>query len=503
MANDGNDFEDPRRAGIRPRDRGSARTDRVETEPANSAPPRRRNDPIPDLRLVQLPPNALRPAPRRVRRANKAQVVRIRRSIERFGMVKPILITRDGEIVDGHERLEALRQVGAERVPCLRVDHLNELEIRQLRIALNKIGETGSWDIEALKLEFEDLVEFDADLEITGFEMGEIDQILTIGEVADADPLDAMQSRADPGAPVITRPGDLWRLGDHLLLCGDARDPVAIERLSGGEPAAMLLTDPPYNVPIKGHVRSGRTQHYREFAEASGEMSEKDFTTFLAEALTLAGGCLSSDAPAFVFMDWRHMRELDAALSMAGYRQINLCVWVKPVGGMGGLYRSRHELVYVAMHEDASPRNNVRLGKFGRNRSNVWEYAGATGGESDPEDDFAAHPTVKPIRMLADAILDVTAVGDIVVDTFAGSGSTLLAAERTRRCCKALEIDPAYVDLTIQRWQAMTGGDAILEETGECFDTLAQREHPRSDWRSGGGVALHDADQHEAPEIRR
>ncbi len=475
MANDENDFEDLGGPGIRPLDRGSARVDSVETEPANPAPAWRRNDPIPDLKLIDVPLDELRPAARRVRRANKTQIARIRRSIEKFGMVKPILITQDTEIVDGHEMLEVLRQIGVERVPCLRVDHLSELEIRQLRLALNKIAETGSWDLDALKLEFEDLLDLDVDLEITGFEMGEIDQVLMIGEDSGEDPLDAIQARPDPAAPVISRRGDFWRLGEHLLLCGDARDPADLCRLTSDELIAMLLTDPPYNVRVNGFVRTGRTRCYREFAEASGEMSPEAFTAFLADVLGLAGTALAPDAPAFVFMDWRHMRELDAALATAGFRMVNLCVWVKPVGGMGGLYRSRHELVFVATRGTASPRNNVQLGRFGRNRTNVWEYAGATGGDTDPQDDFAAHPTVKPIRLLADAILDVTAAGDIVLDTFTGSGSTLLAAERTRRRCRALEIDPAYVDLTIHRWQAMTGDDAVLEETGETFEAVARR----------------------------
>lgn len=463
---------------------------------------RRRNDPIPELQLELRRLEDVNAAPRQVRRAEKRQIERVRRSIEFFGSSKPILITRDGEIIDGHIILEALRQLGVERVPCLIVDHLEEQEIRQLRIALNKIGETGAWDIEALKLEFEDLLEFDVDLEITGFEMGEIDQILTIGDETDADPLDEMPSHPDLSAPVVTRPGDCWRLGEHLLLCGDARDSAAFRKLMGSAAAALLLTDPPYNVRINGHVRSGRADRYRELAEASGEMSEDEFTGFLAEALGLACERLSPDAPAFVFMDWAHLAELREAMLEIGYRQINLCVWVKPVGGMGGLYRSRHELVFVAAREGGSPRNNVQLGKFDRNRSNVWEHAGATGGESDPDDDFAAHPTVKPIRLLADAILDVTAVGDIVLDTFSGSGSTLLAAERTRRRCRALEIDPAYVDLTIQRWQAMTGGAAIHVETGESFDGLARRQDPRGDRRSTGDATAQDTEDHDIQEGR-
>ena len=244
-----------------------------------------------------------------------------------------------------------------------------------------------------------------------------------------------------------------------------------IRRLCDGDRAQILFTDPPYNVPINGHVR-GRDIGYREFAEASGEMSEAEFSEFLSAALANATAVLAPGSVAYVFMDWRHMREMMTALRHALWRLINLCVWVKPNGGMGSFYRSRHELVFVAVAGEGHHRNNVELGKHGRYRTNVWEYAGATGGSSDEDDDFDAHPTVKPVALVADAILDVTAVSDVVLDPFLGSGTTVLAAERTRRRCFGLEIDPVYVDVAIRRWQATTGGSAIHVASGQSFDEL-------------------------------
>jgi len=263
-------------------------------------------------------------------------------------------------------------------------------------------------------------------------------------------------------------------LGNHRLLCGDALSRRNHALLCGGEKAQMLYTDPPFNVPINGHVRGSGSKQFREFPMASGEMSTQEFTEFLSVALILVGEKMASGSAAFVFMDWRHLHEHSQALDHAKYRLINLCVWVKPNGGMGSLYRSRHEMVFVSVIGSEKNRNNVQLGKYGRNRTNVWEYAGATGGVSLPEDDFSVHPTVKPIQMAADAILDVTAINDIVLDPFLGSGSTLLAAERTKRRCFSMELDPAYVDLTVRRWQDVTGQPAIHAVSGEAFDDHEQ-----------------------------
>ncbi len=437
---------------------------------------------VPPLALETRPLGALRPAPRRVRRAEKAQVRRIRSSIERFGCIRPLLIAGDGEIVDGHATVEALRALGAAAAPCIIIDHLTKVQIRQLRLALNRIQERGSWDETALKLEFENLIEIHADFEIPGFELPEIDAIVKVGDAGDTpDPADALDAALGVGGPVVTAPGDLWTLGEHRLLCASARDADAMARLIGDRSVAMVFTDPPYNVPVNGHVRTGRAGRFAEFAEASGEMSSEEFTDFLAEALDRAAAALAPGGLLYACIDWRHMRELQDALARLRLWIINVCVWVKPSGGMGSLYRSRHELVFVAAKPGAPRRNNVQLGRFGRDRTNVWEYAGATGGaRARGDDDFACHPTVKPIRLVADAVLDASALGETVLDPFLGSGATLLAAERVRRRCLGVEIDPGYVDLAIRRWRAITGRDAVHAESGETFAAREARAGDKS-----------------------
>ena len=206
-----------------------------------------------------------------------------------------------------------------------------------------------------------------------------------------------------------------------------------------------------------------------EFAEASGEMSEEEFIEFLATFIAAVNWVRRPGALYYAFMDWRHAREMLETIRNAGFELVNLCVWAKPNGGMGSFYRSRHELIFVFREPGVSHTSNIELGKNGQYLTNVWEYAGATGGAADEGDDFSLHPTVKPIRLVADAILDSTAVGHTVFDPFLGSGTMLLAAERTKRRCVAIEIAPAYVDVAIRRWEAMTGREAVRQETGQTF----------------------------------
>ncbi len=478
-------FPRPDRAGQKRS--GSTITLKKRSKAPAEAP--RRNHLFPDLRLVEMPIADLKPALHRVRRADKAQKERVGGSIKASGYVVPILITRQGEVIDGHSRVDAAIELGFETIPCIVIDHLSPPETRQLRIALNKIQERGVWDEDALRLEIEELLEIDVDPEILGFDAVEIDALLEIGSGADSAEPDPADKIMDDDGPSVTRPGDLWQLDSHRILCGNARSEDDLGRLCDAERAQMLFTDPPYNVPVNGHVR-GRVGSYREFAEASGEMSEEEFTNFLTTALTNATSVLDPGSVACVFMDWRHMQEMLIALRRALLRLINLCIWVKPNGGMGSLYRSRHELVFVAVAGNTRHRNNVELGKHGRYRTNVWEYAGATGGSASAEDNFDVHPTVKPVALVADAILDVTAAGDVVLDPFLGSGTTLLAAERTRRRCLGLEIDPAYVDVAIRRWQEMTGGSAIHIASGRRFDDLAADSADGAPSEPNGGAEI-------------
>lgn len=450
--------------------------------PASGAPPapRRgpRNDPFPEIRVTWIDVEDIEESPRRVRRAVEGQKVAVKRSMERFGNRIPILVTgriaRGGhEVIDGHARLAAARLLGAAKIPCIVVDDLPDTEVRRLALSLNKLQETGTWDADALRLEIKEIIEIDGDIEIPGFAIPEIEAMcFGADDAAAADPADDVSRLAGAAQPAVTRPGDTWILGEHRVRCGSARDPEAIAGLMAGDAVDAVFTDPPYNVQIKGHVRSADTG-FDEFAEASGEMSPAEFTTFLDETLGGAAELVRPGGVLFVCMDWRHVAELSAALDARGLTLLNICVWIKSAPGMGSLYRSQHELVFVARKPGAGHRNNVQLGQFGRNRSNVWRYPGATGGRSDGDDDFAAHPTVKPIRMVMDALLDVTAPGARVLDPFLGSGTTLLAAERTRRRAVGLEIEPAYVDLAVRRWQDMTGGQAVHAATGARFDDLA------------------------------
>ncbi|MDU8946605.1 DNA-methyltransferase [Ovoidimarina sediminis] len=272
----------------------------------------------------------------------------------------------------------------------------------------------------------------------------------------------------------MTRPGDLWCLGDHRILCGNARSEADIARLLDGQLVALVFTDPPYGVPINGHVSS--SGRHPEFHEGSGEMSSKQMEDFLAITIGNAASILVVGGLVYIFMDWRHLDELSAALKRCALEHIQTCVWAKEHPGMGSFYRSQHEHVYIARKPGATHRNNIELGAHGRNRSNLWQFAGATGGRADDADDFTVHPTVKPVKLIEEAILDVTMAGETVFDPFLGSGSTLLAAERTQRRCFGLEVSAVYVDLAIRRWQAMTGKAAVHAQTGTPFDRLLQQE---------------------------
>lgn len=447
-------------------------------DPNRHATAHGQNDLFREITVVWLLVNLIDQAPRRVRRALNSQTEAVMRSIERFGFRIPILVrSKPGgaryEVVDGHTRLEAARRLGAEKLPCLLIDDLTDVEIRRLRLSFNKLQETGEWDDQTLRLEINEIIEIGGTIEIPGFEMQEIEAIRFGAEAAEADdPADDFSHLEEGRLKPVTQSGDVWVLCDHRLICGSARGSEALAALLDGQAVDAVFTDPPYNVKINGHVRSSEAG-FAEFAEASGEMSRETFTAFLVETLGHATTSLKPGGVLFACMDWRHVGEMTAALEALNLELLNICVWVKANPGMGSLYRSQHEFCCVARQPGSGHRNNVQLGKFGRNRSNVWNYAGATGGRSDDDDDFTLHPTVKPIRLVMDALLDVTRPGDLVLDPFLGSGTTLLAAERTRRRCIGVEIEPRYVDLVIRRWQEMTGGQAIHAKSAATFDSTA------------------------------
>ena len=431
-------------------------------------------DPTPTsrhLEVAYLPLDELYLDPHNARLHKPAQIKQIARSITAFAFNAPILIDGTGKVLAGHGRVLACRHLGWSEVPTIRLDHLTPDQARAFAIADNRLTETSCWDEAMLAGHFKLLsaLDLDFDLEATGFTVGEID--LKILSLDDATVDDVDQDLVAIG-PAIAVHGELWRLGRHKLLCGDALDPVSYSRLFGNERAAMIFTDPPYNVPIDGHVSGKGKTHHREFAMASGEMSEPEFIVFLTTACERMAEVSSNGALHFICMDWGHLFALLSAGRTAYDALLNICVWAKPNGGMGGLYRSAHELVAVFKHGRASHRNNVLLGRYGRNRTNVWNYPGGSGFAGGEDRDLTAqHPTPKPVTLIADAMLDVTARGDLVLDPFLGSGSTLIAAERVGRACRGIEMDPLYVDLTIRRWERLTG-EAATREDGATFDTL-------------------------------
>jgi DNA modification methylase len=423
--------------------------------------------------------NQLKPDPANPRRHSKKQVRQIAESIRVFGFNVPILIDRHGNVIAGHGRLLAAQELGWTEVPTVCLDHLTPVQVRTFRIADNRLTENADWDDRLLAQQLKDLslIGLDFSLELTGFEMAEIDlRILALDDTPEPadDTADAVPA-VSPG-PAISKLGDAWLLGRHRVLCGNTIDTNAFAALMGERRAAMVFTDPPYNVPIDGHASGLGAIHHRPFPMASGEMDSGEFTAFLREAFRNLATFSVEGSLHYICMDWRHIPELLAAGRHPYGELKNLCVWVKDNAGMGSFYRSQHELVFVFKHGRHGHRNNVQLGQFGRHRSNVWHYPGANSLSRRGEEGYllALHPTVKPVAMVADAILDCSARGDIVLDGFLGSGTTVIAAERTGRRCFGIELDPAYVDTIVRRWQALTGDNARHAVSGRSFDDLAR-----------------------------
>jgi DNA modification methylase len=430
------------------------------------------------MAIVYRAIDTLQPDPANPRRHSKKQVRQIAGSIRIFGFNVPILIDREGGVIAGHGRLLAAGELGMTEVPTLCLDHLSPAQARVFMIADNRLTEIATWDDRLLAEQLKDLSlqGLDFSLEITGFEMGEIDlRIDSLDETPPRgdDPVDT--ALEVPIGPAVSRLGDLWLVDQHRLLCGDVLDVAAFRILLNEQRAAMVFTDPPYNVPIDGHASGLGAIRHRSFAMAAGEMSRPAFAVFLATGLRHLAAFCTGGALLFVSMDWRHIGELLAAGREAEARLENLCVWVKDNAGMGSLYRSQHELVCVFRSGRGRHRNNVQLGRFGRNRTNVWHYSGVNSFARNTEEGnlLALHPTVKPVALVADAIRDCTERGDIVLDAFLGSGTTSIAAERTGRRCCGLELDPGYVDTAIRRWQTLTGGKARHATSGRSFDDLA------------------------------
>ena len=424
------------------------------------------------LKIIYKDPARLKPRATNPRTHTERQIKQIAASIKEFGFITSVLINSADEIIAGVGRVQAAIRIGMTDVPTVRVDHLSPTQIRAYVIADNRLAEAAGWNDALLASELQELsVEPDFDVTVTGFETAEVD--LRIAELNKAAPDKGDDvPEIDRSLPPVSRPGDLWRIGDHYLLCGDALKEDSYVRLLGTKKAQLVFTDPPWNVAISGHVSGlGKVTH-REFAMACGEMTYDEFIRFLQTVFIHLVAFSIDGSIHFICIDWRHIRELLEAAATPYSELKNLCVWSKTNAGMGSFYRSQHELVFVFKNGSQIHINNVELGRFGRNRTNIWNYAGLNAFGKDREGDLAMHPTVKPVALVADAILDCSKRGGIILDAFAGSGTTLIAAEKTGRRGYAIEIDPHYTDTIIRRFDEAYGLKAIHVESKLKFEEL-------------------------------
>jgi DNA modification methylase len=427
---------------------------------------------MPTAYIEQVALASLRENPKNLRTHSRQQVRRIGESIRRFGFTAPIITDENHTILAGTGRFRAAKELGLRVVPVVVVRGLSDAERRAYTLADNRLTELAGWDRAALAVELSELAPLLADagldIEITGFQPAEIDALL-------GDFVDHEHDPADDPYPLakkaVSRRGDLWILGDHRLLCGDAREESDLRILMRHEHAVMVITDPPYNVSVRSVQGRGKIRH-REFVAASGELPPKQFIQFLRDCFALAAEYSVSGSIHYIFMDWRHMREMLEAGDQVYSELKNLVVWRKTNSGQGSFYRSQHELIFVWKSSEAAHINNFELGQYGRHRSNVWTYAGGNTFRSDRLKDLAVHPMVKPVAMFADAMRDCSRRRDVVLDPFVGSGTTILAAEHIGRRACALDLDPLYVDAAVRRWQAFTKRDAVLHGSGMTFDEV-------------------------------
>ncbi|MEJ6009362.1 DNA modification methylase [Novosphingobium aquae] len=436
------------------------------------------NDLLPKINLEKRQISSLKS--RTARKASNLQLERVMRSLRQHRQSAPIIISTAGRIVDGHIVVKALQKLGEKEVWCVVIDHLDEAQQDLLHISLNRLAETGEWDLDALGEMLIELDELEFDLQVTGFTEPELDILMTPELSADGkqDP-----EEVDPPEVSVSEVGDIWQLGGHFLLCGDALQVESYNRLMGSDLAQAIFTDCPWNIPIAGFVSGlGKVKH-DDFVMAAGEMSDQEFANFCEVFTAHCASVLADGGVFYSCIDWRSVDKVMASGRKAGLKHIMTAVWNKGSGGMGGLYRSAHEFIPVFCKGNTPSVNNVALGKHGRDRSSVWSYPGANKRGSSSADALQYHPTGKPIELVADALLDVTKKGDLVLDPFLGSGTTMLASERSGRRCRAIELDPRYVDVSLKRWELMTGQTAIHVESGLNYEQLGEQ-------RLGAGSGL-------------
>ena len=421
-----------------------------------------------DYTVTQWPIDELNVSSKNPRKITEKQKDKAASLIHATGFLMPIVVDQKKQVVIGHEWLEAAKVLGLDGVPVVHLSDLSESDARVLRIGYPKIIDLGEWDMKILADELQIMIDDKIDLSITGFEFPEIDLIFSEGS-AEKNEKDDEVIEVDPSQEAVSKLGDLWLLGQNRIFCGSATDPESYKKRMGDQVAHAIVSDPPYNVPNQGHTGGRGSVKHREFPQAHGEMTEDQFIGFLAEYLTNSTNYLCDGGLVYSFMDWRHEYEMLSATRKTNLQKINLVVWNKNNGGMGSLYRSKHELVYVLKKGKAKHINNVELGKNGRYRTNVWDYAGVNSFKKDRMKELSTHPTVKPVEMIAYAILDCTHLNQIVLDPFSGSGTIFIACEKTNRIGYGMDLDPLYVDAAIRRWEAHTGQKAIHATSKNTF----------------------------------
>jgi DNA modification methylase len=424
-------------------------------------------------KLEYIAIDQIKPNPYYVRKANRALRRKLKASYRRFGENAPLLLDKNLAMLAGTQRLEALRELGNTHAWVMVLDHLSDAQARAYAIADNKISEYSDWDEKMLAIELKslDAISIDFELTDTGFDRAAIDFLFQSLDNGDFDGHDEF---VQPTGPAVSELNELWTLDSHRLLCANSLMPDSYTQLMRGDIARAVFADAPYNLRINGHVTGNGRRKHHEFPEGSGEKTPAEFTDFLTDAFRQIGLHSLPGALIYACMDFRHLREILGAIDRVNFPLLNLCVWAKSNAGMGSLYRSQHELVFVLKNGTAPHINNIELGKHGRNRSNVWNYAGANSfprrGQEDP---LNFHPTVKPVGLVADAILDCSDRSDIILDPFIGSGTTILAAERTGRRCYGIELDPVHVDCAVRRWERMSGQHAV-NALGQTFAEVSR-----------------------------
>ncbi len=411
----------------------------------------------------------LRYKPLDASRRSKADVRRAKPFVARHpDRALPIVVGKNNEVLCGAIFVEAAREEGISRLRVVRQSDLSEEEELLYSTASNKLLSIVAWDGEAMELAVRNLEDHfdDFGAELIGFAPGELDHIIGLASSGSGE-----DNVADPTAHCVSKLGSIYRLDNHLVVCGDATLAATFSSFSGTELATAAICDPPFGCRIDGFV-SKRGKH-KDFVQAAGEMSEEELRTFFQNFCKALRPTLAPGALVYLFIDWRSLSLLLAVGEEVFGKLINFCVWAKDRAGMGSFYRSQHELVLVFAVLGAKHRNNIELGRHGRDRSNLWSYPSAASSRNGRERDMLKHhPTPKTVEMIADAMLDCSSRGEIIIDAFLGSGSSLIAAERTSRICRGVELDPHYVDLTIRRWQDWTGKEAVDVATGRTFNEL-------------------------------